>query len=111
MGLYSIAVSTDQFRGNNKDLGWRVPGVALYQLTIYADRESLDTNGGTVRFTTSIEATVTCEEKGIVPKQIDALTWEATLTPEHTGMNTFIATAGDEQVVYSIYIEEQKDQP
>ena len=111
LGLYSIAVSTDQFRGNNKDLGWRVPGVALYQLTIYADRESLDTNGGTVRFTTSIEATVTCEEKGIVPKQIDALTWEATLTPEHTGMNTFIATAGDEQVVYSIYIEEQKDQP
>ncbi len=68
LGLYSIAIRTDQFRGNNKDLGWRVPGVALYQLTIYADRESLDTTGGTVRFTTSIEATVTCEEKDVLLK-------------------------------------------
>lgn len=105
LGIYSIAISTDQFRGNNKDLGWRVPGVALYQLTIYADKESLGANGGTVRFTTSIEATVTCEEKDIVPKQIDALTWEATLTPEHTGMNIFTATAGKEQVTCSVYVE------
>ena len=87
-----------------------MPGVALYQLTIYADRESLDTNGGTVRFTTSIEATVTCEEKGIVPKQIDALTWEATLSPEHTGMNIFTATAGEERVTCSVYVERQKSQ-
>ena len=110
LGLYSIAIRTDQFRGNNKDLGWRVPGVALYQLTIYADRESLGANGGTVRFTTSIEATVTCEEKDIVPKQIDALTWEAMLSSEHEGMNIFVATAGNEQVTCSVYVERQKGQ-
>ena len=108
LGLYSIAIRTDQFRGNNKDLGWRVPGVALYQLTIYADRESLDMDGGTVRFTTSIEATVTCEEKDIVPKQIDALTWEVMLSSEHEGMNIFVATAGNEQVTCSVYVERQK---
>lgn len=111
LGLYSIAISTDQFRGNNKDLGWRVPGVALYQLTIYADRESLDTTGGTVHFTTSIEATVTCEEKDVVPKQIDALTWEATLTPEHEGVNVFNATTGDELVGCTVYVKRQKNQP
>ena len=110
LGLYSIAIRTDQFRGNNKDLGWRVPGVALYQLTIYADRESLGASGGTVRFTTSIEATVTCEEKDIVPKQIDALTWEAMLSSEHEGMNIFVATAGNEQVTCSVYVERQRGQ-
>lgn len=108
LGLYSIAISTDQFRGNNKDLGWRVPGIALYQLTIYADRESLDTNGGTVRFTTSIEATVTCEEKDIVPKQIDALIWEATLSSEYEGMNVFVATVDEERVTCTVYVGRQK---
>ena len=59
--------------------------------------------GGTVRFTTSIEAMVTCDEKNVVLQQIDALTWEATLSPENTGANKFIATVGKEKVVCSVW--------
>ena len=54
--------------------------------------------GGTVRFTTSIEATVTCTTaKNIELKQIDALTWEATIPPEDC-LYRFTAIAGDEEV-------------
>ena len=102
LGLYSIAISTDQFYGNNKELGWSVPGIALYQLTMDASTMNLN-GGGTVRFTTSIEAMVTCDEKNVVLQQIDALTWEATLSPENTGANKFTATAGKEKVVCSVW--------
>ena len=102
LGIYSIAISTDQFYGNNKELGWLIPGIAIYQLTMDASTMNLN-GGGTVRFTTSIEAMVTCDEKNVVLQQIDALTWEATLSPENTGANKFIATVGKEKVVCSVW--------
>ena len=48
LGIYSIAISTDQFYGNNKELGWLIPGIAIYQLTMDASTMNLN-GGGTVR--------------------------------------------------------------
>ena len=97
LGLYSVAVHTEQYRGDYRTLGWRVPGVFIYQLTIKPSTTQVE-GGGTVRFTTSVEATVTCRTKDIELRQIDTLTWEATLPPESPNICKFAATAGDEEV-------------
>lgn len=101
LGLYSVAVHTEQYRGNCKNLGWFNPGVFIYQLTMEPSTTQVE-GGGTVQFTTSIEATITCDENSIVPRQIDTLTWEATLPPDNRGPYLFTATAGEEYVVCSV---------
>ena len=101
LGLYSVAVHTEQYKGNSKNLGWFNPGVFIYQLTMEPSTTQVE-GGGTIQFTTSIEAVITCDEKSIVPRQIDTLTWEATLPPDNHGPYLFTATAGEEYVVCSV---------
>ena len=101
LGLYSVAVHTEQYKGNCKNLGWFNPGVFIYQLTMEPSTTQVE-GGGTIQFTTSIEAVITCDEKSIVPRQIDTLTWEATLPPDNHGPYLFTATAGEEYVVCSV---------
>ena len=101
LGLYSVAVHTEQYTGMIKDLGWLTPGIFIYQLTIEPRAVRLE-GGGTVRFTTSIEATITCDSNGIVLRQIDALIWEATIPPDRPGLYKFTATAGEEYVICAV---------
>lgn len=98
LGLYSIAIHSEQYKGDYRNLGWLTPGIFIYQLSMTPSTTQVE-GGGTVRFTTSIEATVTCTTaKNIELKQIDALTWEAALLPDSPSICRFIATAGDEEV-------------
>lgn len=98
LGLYSVAVHTEQYKkGDYRSLGWRDPGVFIYQLTIKPSTTQVE-GGGTVQFKTSIEATVTCRTKGIELMQIDPFTWEAILPPDSPSICKFTATAGDEEV-------------
>lgn len=76
MGIYSIAISTEQYVGTNRELGWLAPGIFIYQLTMQASTTEVE-GGGTVQFTTSIPATVICNMDDVILRQIDALTWEA----------------------------------
>lgn len=101
LGLYSVAVHTEQYRGNCKNLGWFNPGVFIYQLTIKPSTTQVE-GGGTVQFTTSIEATITCDASGVILRQIDTLTWEATLLPDSPINCKFTATTGDEEVYCDI---------
>ena len=87
LGLYSIAIRTDAsrgYKGNYKILGWFEPGVFIYQLNISGKMEQEDT----VLLTTTIEADVACDVDSVVLRQIDALTWEATLPPDGPDVNT-----------------------
>lgn len=98
LGLYSIAIHSEQYKGDYRNLGWLAPGIFVYQLSMTPSTTQVE-GGGTVRFTTSIEAIVTCTTaKNIELKQIDALTWEATLLPDGPSIFRFIATAGNEEV-------------
>ena len=101
LGLYSVAVHTEQYRGNCKNLGWFNPGVFIYQLTIKPSTTQVE-GGGTVQFTTSIEATITCDASSVVLRQINTLTWEATLLPDSPINCKFTATTGDEEVYCDI---------
>ena len=97
LGLYSIAIRTDAYRGykgNYKILGWFEPGVFIYQLNISGKMEQEDT----VLLTTTIEADVACDVDSVVLRQIDALTWEATLPPDGPDSYLFTAEAGVEHV-------------
>ncbi|WP_204885420.1 DUF5104 domain-containing protein [Pseudoflavonifractor phocaeensis] len=101
LGLYSVAVHTEQYTGNCLDLGWRTPGIFIYQLTITPSTTQVQ-GGGVVWFTTSIEATVTSDTNDIVPKQIDALTWEVTLPADSPYTCGFTAMRGEEEVYCSV---------
>ena len=101
LGLYSVAVHTEQYTGDCLDLGWRTPGIFIYQLTITPSTTQVQ-GGGVVWFTTSIEATVTSDTNDIVPKQIDALTWEITIPPDSPYTCGFTAMRGEEEVYCSI---------
>ena len=101
LGLYSIAIRTDAYRGykgNYKILGWFEPGVFIYQLNISGKMEQEDT----VLLTTTIEADVACDVDSVVLRQIDALTWEATLPPDGPERYTFTAEVGVEHVYCSV---------
>ena len=101
LGLYSIAIRTDAYRGykgNYKILGWFDPGVFIYQLNISGKMEQEDT----VLLTTTIEADVACDVDSVVLRQIDALTWEATLPPDGPERYTFTAEVGVEHVYCSV---------
>ena len=98
LGIYSIAVHSEQYSGDYRNLGWLTPGIFVYQLSITPGTTQME-GGGTVRFTTSIEAVVTCTTiKDIELKQLDAFTWEAILPPDNPSICKFTATAGDEEV-------------
>ena len=94
LGLYSVAIYTDAYSGNCKTMGWFNPGVFIYQLTISGKMEQEDT----VLLTTTIEADVACDVDSVVLRQIDALTWEATLPPDGPDSYLFTAEAGVEHV-------------
>ena len=94
LGLYSVAIYTDAYSGNCKTKGWFNPGVFIYQLTISGKMEQEDT----VLLTTTIEADVACDVDSVVLRQIDALTWEATLPPDGPDSYLFTAEAGVEHV-------------
>ena len=103
LGLYSVAIHSEQYKGDYRNLGWLTPGIFVYQLSMTPSTTQLE-GGGTVRFTTSIEATVTCNMDNVNLRQIDALTWEATIpTEEH--IYEFTAAAGDEEV--SCYVRNE----
>ena len=94
LGLYSVAIYTDAYSGNCKTKGWFNPGVFIYQLTISGRMKQEDT----VLLTTTIEADVACDVDNVVLRQIDALTWEATLPPDGPDSYLFTAEAGVEHV-------------
>lgn len=94
LGLYSVAIYTDAYSGNCKTTGWFEPGVFIYQLNISGKMEQEDT----VLLTTTIEADVACDVDSVVLRQIDALTWEATLPPDGPDSYLFTAEAGVEHV-------------
>ena len=98
LGLYSVAIYTDAYSGNCKTKGWFNPGVFIYQLTISGKMEQEDT----VLLTTTIEADVACDVDSVVLRQIDALTWEATLPPDGPERYTFTAEVGVEHVYCSV---------
>ena len=101
LGLYSIAIRTDAsrgYKGNYKILGWFEPGVFIYQLKKTGKMEQEDT----VLLTTTIEADVACDVDSVVLRQIDALTWEATLPPDGPERYTFTAEVGVEHVYCSV---------
>ena len=98
LGLYSVAIYTDAYSGNCKTMGWFNPGVFIYQLTISGKMEQEDT----VLLTTTIEADVACDVDSVVLRQIDALTWEATLPPDGPERYTFTAEVGVEHVYCSV---------
>ena len=98
LGLYSVAIYTDAYSGNCKTTGWFEPGVFIYQLTISGKMEQEDT----VLLTTTIEADVACDVDSVVLRQIDALTWEATLPPDGPERYTFTAEVGVEHVYCSV---------
>ena len=98
LGLYSVAIYTDAYSGNCKTTGWFEPGVFIYQLTISGKMEQEDT----VLLTTTIEADVACDVDSVVLRQIDALTWEATLPPDGPDSYLFTAEAGVEHVYCSV---------
>lgn len=101
LGLCSVAVHTEQYTGDCLDLGWRTPGIFIYQLTITPSTTQVQ-GGGVVWFTTSIEATVTSDTNDIVPKQIDALTWKVTLPADSPYTCGFTAMRGEEEVYCSV---------
>ena len=94
LGLYSVAIYTDAYGGNCKTTGWFNPGVFIYQLTISGRMKQEDT----ALLTTTIEADVACDVDNVVLRQIDALTWEATLPPDGPDSYLFTAEAGVEHV-------------
>ena len=94
LGLYSVAIYTDAYSGNCKTKGWFNPGVFIYQLTISGRMKQEDT----ALLTTTIEADVACDVDSVVLRQIDALTWEATLPPDGPDSYLFTAEAGVEHV-------------
>ena len=94
LGLYSVAIYTDAYSGNCKTKGWFNPGVFIYQLTISGRMKQEDT----ALLTTTIEADVACDVDNVVLRQIDALTWEATLPPDGPDSYLFTAEAGVEHV-------------
>ena len=94
LGLYSVAIYTDAYSGNCKTTGWFEPGVFIYQLTISGRMKQEDT----ALLTTTIEADVACDVDNVVLRQIDALTWEATLPPDGPDSYLFTAEAGVEHV-------------
>ena len=98
LGLYSVAIYTDAYSGNCKTKGWFNPGVFIYQLTISGRMKQEDT----VLLTTTIEADVACDVDSVVLRQIDALTWEATLPPDGPERYTFTAEVGVEHVYCSV---------
>ena len=98
LGLYSVAIYTDAYSGNCKTKGWFNPGVFIYQLTISGRMKQEDT----VLLTTTIEADVACDVDNVVLRQIDALTWEATLPPDGPERYTFTAEVGVEHVYCSV---------
>ena len=98
LGLYSVAIYTDAYSGNCKTKGWFNPGVFIYQLTISGRMKQEDT----VLLTTTIEADVACDVDNVVLRQIDALTWEATLPPDGPDSYLFTAEAGVEHVYCSV---------
>ena len=100
LGLYSIAISTEQYAGTNRELGWVSPGIFIYQLTIEPDTAKVE-GGGIVQFRTSIEAFVTCDVDDVILRKVDAFTWEATIPPENQSY-IFTASAGDETVSCSV---------
>lgn len=105
IGIYSIAISTEQYAGTNRELGWLAPGIFIYQLTMEPSTTQVK-GGGIVRFTTSIEATITCNMDDVALRQIDALTWESTIPPEDHPYE-FTATAGEEKVFCHIRYEKE----
>ena len=98
LGLYSVAIYTDAYSGNCKTKGWFNPGVFIYQLTISGRMKQEDT----ALLTTTIEADVACDVDNVVLRQIDALTWEATLPPDGPDSYLFTAEAGVEHVYCSV---------
>ena len=98
LGLYSVAIYTDAYSGNCKTMGWFNPGVFIYQLTISGRMKQEDT----ALLTTTIEADVACDVDNVVLRQIDALTWEATLPPDGPERYTFTAEVGVEHVYCSV---------
>lgn len=100
MGIYSIAISTEQYVGTNRELGWLAPGIFIYQLTMQSSTTEVE-GGGTVQFTTSIPATVICNMDDVILRQIDALTWEAIIPPKDLPYK-FTAKVGEEEVVCSV---------
>ena len=98
LGLYSVAIYTDAYGGNCKTTGWFNPGVFIYQLTISGRMKQEDT----ALLTTTIEADVACDVDNVVLRQIDALTWEATLPPDGPERYTFTAEVGVEHVYCSV---------
>ena len=98
LGLYSVAIYTDAYSGNCKTKGWFNPGVFIYQLTISGRMKQEDT----ALLTTTIEADVACDVDNVVLRQIDALTWEATLPPDGPERYTFTAEVGVEHVYCSV---------
>ena len=98
LGLYSIAICAEEHAREYKNLGWLEPGIFVKELTMDTELEGIQNSVATLVLSTSIEAEVTSDSKTVIPKQVDALTWTATIPTDERESCIFTATAGDESV-------------
>lgn len=94
LGIYNITIYPNDLCEQYAILGRDEPGFLHKKLIIRPDNANMHSSG-TVTLTTSIEASVTCDNENIELLQVGPLTWKANV-PADSATYIFTAVAGEE---------------